>query len=72
MNDKGKGKISAAASSSSSTVFNAFSPMPTLSKKLEMLSETKSKSKDKGEPLPGTSPFVFTCINLTGSPHFSI
>jgi hypothetical protein len=53
MNDKGKGKATAAASSSSTTVFNAFSPTPGLSKKLEMLLESKGKSKQQGEPLPG-------------------
>ncbi|KAF9652364.1 hypothetical protein BDM02DRAFT_3089237 [Thelephora ganbajun] len=38
MNDKGKGKVTTAASSSTTVVFNTFSPMPALSKKLEMLS----------------------------------
>lgn len=53
MNDKGKGKV--AAASSSPMVFDAFSPTPALSKKLEMLSESKGKSKEQDEPLPGTS-----------------
>lgn len=53
MNDKGKGKVVEAASSSSTTVFNSFSSIPALSKKLEMLSESKGKSKQKDEPLPG-------------------
>jgi len=53
MNDKGKGKVTAAASSSNTTVFDAFSPVPAVSKKLEMLSEGKGKSKEQDEPLPG-------------------
>jgi len=68
MNDKGKGKVAV----SSTAVFNAFSPMPALSKKLEMLSEAKGKCKEQDEPLPGTSLSVFTYINLTGFPHFRI
>jgi len=58
MNDKGKGKIGAPGSSSSSAVFDAFQPMPPLSKKLGMLSEGKGKSKEQDEPLPGESPPV--------------
>jgi len=53
MNDKGKGKAAEAASSSSTTVFDASPPVPALSKKLEMLSEGKGKSKEQDEPLPG-------------------
>jgi len=73
MNDKGKGKVAQTASSSSTKVFNMFSPSPALSKKLEMLSESKGKSKAPDEPLPGTFLFVFPCINLTGSstPEYS-
>ena len=58
MNDKGKGKVSSVASSSNPAVFDAFSPMPALSKKFEMLSESKGKSKEQDEPLPGRFPFV--------------
>ena len=66
MNDKGKGKVSAAASSSSSTIFGAFSLTPALSKKIEILAESKGKFKEQGEPLPGISLFVLPCISLTG------
>ena len=60
MNDKGKGRVSSAASSSSTAVFDAFSPMPALSKKLEMLSESKGKFKEQDEPLPGRFPSVLS------------
>jgi hypothetical protein len=65
MNDKGKGKVAAAASSSSPTVFDAFSPMPALSKKLEMLSGGKGKSKEQDEPLPGNFLPFSPVFNLT-------
>lgn len=72
MNDKGKGKVTAAASSSSSTAFNVFAPVFALSKKFEMLSESKGKSKQPDEPLPGSFLFFSSCISLTGFPHFRI
>jgi len=61
MNDKGKGKVTAAAAASPSTpaISDAFSPMPALSKKLEMLSKGKGKSKEQEEPLPGRFLSVF-------------
>lgn len=68
MNDKGKGKVTAAASSSSSTAFNVFAPVFALSKKFEMLSESKGKSKQPDEPLPGSFLFFSSCISLTGFP----
>lgn len=53
MNDKGKGKVSAEASSSSTVVFNAVSPTPPLSEKSKAPPESKGKSKQEDEPLPG-------------------
>jgi hypothetical protein len=49
MNDKGKRKVTKVDSSSSTTVFDAFSPVPVLP---EMRSEGKGKSKQQDE-LPG-------------------
>ena len=68
MNDKGKGKVPPAASSSNPKVFNIFSSVSALSKKLEMMSENKGKSKAPDEPLPGTFLFVFSHVNLIGFP----
>ena len=56
MNDKGKGKASTKASSSSTTVFDAISPMPPFFKELEALLGTNGKSKQAHEPLPGKFP----------------
>lgn len=68
MNDKGKGKATKTAPPPSTTVSDVFSPMPpALSKKLDMLSEGKGKSKEKDEPLPGKFPFVSSQYWVTNS-----
>ena len=70
MNDKGKGKVAAAAASPPTP---AISPLAALSKKfemLEMLSKGKGKSKEQGDPLPGRLPSLSPQHTSDGSSPF--
>lgn len=65
MNDGGEWNVTLAASSPSPIASNAFSPMHALSKELEILLQSKSRSKEQDEPLPGKFLSVSPSIYLT-------
>ena len=65
MNDKGKGKASTTFPSSATTVFDAISPTPALSKKPEVPLGSKGKSKQEEEPLPSNFPSTLSRHELT-------
>jgi hypothetical protein len=67
MNDKGKRKVTKVDSSSSTTVFDAFSPVPVLP---EMRSEGKGKSKQ--HELPGRFLRFLPALVVTDSPYIRV
>ena len=58
-NDKSNWEVAVAGSSTTPAGPDAFSPIPSLSKESEMLSESRGKTKEQDEPLPGGLLFVF-------------
>ena len=67
-NDKSDLEVAVAGSSTTPAGPDAFSPIPSLSKESEMLSESRGKTKEQDEPLPGRLLFVFLTTCLTDSP----
>lgn len=65
MNDGDKGEVRVITTSPSPAASVVLSSMSALSKNAEMPSESKGKSKEKNEPLPG---IVF----LSSAPHDSL
>lgn len=74
MNDKGKRKATAAASSSSKAAIDDFSPITVLSETLRMLSENKGKSKQQDETLSGNFPSIswYSLANLPCARMFQL